>query len=50
MLWAGLVAVVLALAGYFAFEPSLSTVLISAGELLAVLALFCLVCFSELSN
>ena len=49
MLWAGLVALALALA-YFIFEPSLWTLLTSAAELLGVIALFSLVCLSELFN
>lgn len=47
MLWAGLIAVVLALVTYFVFEPSLWTLLTSAAELLGVIALFALVCLSE---
>jgi len=48
MLWAGLIAFVLALVLYVALEPSLWAVLLNATELLGVIALFCLVCLSEL--
>ena len=48
MLWAGLIAFVLALGSYLVFEPSLWAVLLNAAELLVVVALFCLVCLSEL--
>jgi len=48
MLWAGLIAVALALVGDVVFEPSLWAVLMNAAELLGVVALFCLVCLSEL--
>jgi hypothetical protein len=48
MLWAGLIAFVLALVSYVTFEPSLWAVLTSAAELVGVVALFCLVCLSEL--
>jgi len=48
MLWAGLIAVALALVGYVVFEPSLWAILLTAAELLGVVALFCLVCLSEL--
>ena len=45
MLWAGLIAFVLALVSYMTLEPSLWTVLLNGTELLGVVALFCLVCF-----
>jgi uncharacterized protein (DUF983 family) len=48
MLWAGLVAVALALVFYITSEPSLWAVLTSAAELIGVIGLFCLVCLSEL--
>jgi len=48
MLWAGLIAVVLAVLSDIGFEPSLWTVLLNAAELVGVVALFCLVCLSEL--
>jgi hypothetical protein len=48
MLWTGLIAVVLAVLSYLIFEPSLGAVLTSVAELLGVVALFCLVCVSEL--
>lgn len=48
MLWAGLVAFALALVTYFAFEPSIWTLLTGAAELFGVVALFFLVCLSEL--
>ena len=48
MLWAGLIAFVLALVSYMTLEPSLWTVLLNGTELLGVVALFCLVCLSEL--
>lgn len=47
MLWAGLVALALALGGYFVFEPTLWTLFTSAAEILGVIALFALVCLSE---
>jgi len=47
MLWAGLVAVALALVFYITSEPSLWAVLTSAAELIGVIGLFCLVCLSE---
>ena len=48
MLWAGLVAVALALLSYVLIEPSLRTLLTSGAELVGVVGLFCLVCLSEL--
>ena len=48
MLWARLLAVLLALASAVVLEPSFWGVLTSVGELVGVLGLFCLVCLSEL--
>ena len=48
MMRTGLIAVVLAVLSYIVFEPSLGAVLMTAGELFGVVALFCLVCVSEL--
>ena len=48
MLWAGLIAVALALVGYVVFEPSLWAILSNGAELLGVVAFFCLACVSEL--
>jgi hypothetical protein len=48
MLWAGLFAIVVAALSYVVFEPSLWAILMTAAELLGVVALLCLVCLSEL--
>jgi hypothetical protein len=49
-MWAGLVAVALAIASYFAFEPSVPALLMNVAELAGVLGLFSLVCLAEASS